>query len=64
MVGRLLPLDGKGERLVPQRGYALLTDPAGHAVTSTRQAHPGDALKATLADGVVDLTVAQQPRLL
>ena len=51
-------------RLVLQRGYALLTDPAGHAVTSTRQAHPGDALKATLADGVVDLTVAQQPRLL
>lgn len=51
-------------RLVLQRGYALLTDPDGHAVTSTRQTHPGDALQATLADGVLDLTVAQQRRLL
>ncbi|MFN4118081.1 exodeoxyribonuclease VII large subunit [Acidovorax sp.] len=50
-------------RLVLQRGYALLTDTAGHAVTSTRQARPGDALRATLADGTVDVTVAQ-PRLL
>ncbi|MBD9395112.1 exodeoxyribonuclease VII large subunit [Acidovorax sp. ACV01] len=50
-------------RLVLQRGYALLTDTEGQAVTSVRQAHPGDALRATLADGVVDVTVAQ-PRLL
>jgi len=50
-------------RLVLQRGYALLTDTDGQAVTSVRQAHPGDALRATLADGAVDLTVAQ-PRLL
>ena len=51
-------------RLVLQRGYALLADADGHAVTSVRQARPGDALRATLADGAVDLTVAAQPRLL
>ncbi|MBV7460052.1 MULTISPECIES: exodeoxyribonuclease VII large subunit [unclassified Acidovorax] len=50
-------------RLVLHRGYALLTDTEGRAVTSVRQAQPGDALRATLADGVVDVTVAQ-PRLL
>ncbi|MFI8616529.1 exodeoxyribonuclease VII large subunit [Acidovorax sp. NPDC077693] len=51
-------------RLVLQRGYALLTDAQGHAVTSVGQAQPGDALRATLADGAVDVTVAAQPRLL
>ena len=51
-------------RLVLQRGYALLTDAGGRAVTSTQQARPGDALRATLADGALDLTVAAQPRLL
>jgi exodeoxyribonuclease VII large subunit len=45
-------------RLVLQRGYALLTDEAGRAVTSARQTHPGQALLATLADGEVALTVA------
>jgi exodeoxyribonuclease VII large subunit len=50
-------------RLVLQRGYALLTDPAGQAVTSVKQAQLGDALRATLADGTVDVTVGQ-PRLL
>ena len=50
-------------RQVLQRGYALLTDTDGLAVTSVRQARPGDALRATLADGVVDVTV-EQPRLL
>ncbi|KRD55845.1 exodeoxyribonuclease VII [Acidovorax sp. Root275] len=58
-----LRLDLLDPRLVLQRGYALLTDTEGQAVTSVRQAHPGDALRATLADGVVDMTVAQ-PRLL
>lgn len=51
-------------RLVLQRGYALLADAEGRSVTSVQQARPGDALKATLADGVVDVTVASQPRLL
>ena len=46
-------------RLVLQRGYALLTDAAsGRAITSVRQAHPGQAVRAALADGEVDLRVA------
>lgn len=51
---RLQLLDPK---LVLQRGYAWLQDGAGHAVSSVRQAHAGQALHATLADGEVDLTV-------
>ena len=52
-------------RYAEMLGYkcSLLTDTEGRAVTSVRQAQPGDALRATLADGVVDVTVAQ-PRLL
>ena len=50
-------------RLVLQRGYAFLTAPDGHAVTSVGQAPPGTALRATLADGVLDVTVSH-PRLL
>ncbi len=46
-------------RLVLQRGYALLTDAAsGHAITSVAQAHAGQAVRAALADGEVDLRVA------
>src|SRR6218665_2489355 len=45
-------------RLVLQRGYALLTDTGGQAVTRVRQARPGAALCATLAGGTVDVTVA------
>ena len=58
-----LRLDLLDPRLVLQRGYALLTDSHGHAVTSVGQARLGDALRATLADGVLDVTV-DQPRLL
>ncbi|MDP2771726.1 MAG: exodeoxyribonuclease VII large subunit, partial [Giesbergeria sp.] len=43
--------------LVLQRGYALLSDSQGHAVTSVQQTQPGAALQATLADGVLDLVV-------
>ncbi|MET1114377.1 MAG: exodeoxyribonuclease VII large subunit [Comamonas sp.] len=46
-----------------QRGYALLTDANGQAVTRVAQARPGDALRASLSDGDIDLTVVQ-PRLL
>lgn len=46
--------------LVLERGYAWLSDPAGHAVTSVRQATPGQSLSATLSDGTVDLTVASR----
>jgi exodeoxyribonuclease VII large subunit len=48
-------------RLVLQRGYALLTDEKGSAVTSVRQTHAGQALRATLADGEVALTVSPRP---
>ena len=58
-----LRLDLLNPHLVLQRGYALLTDSHGHAVTSVGQARLGDALRATLADGVLDVTV-DQPRLL
>ncbi len=44
-------------RLVLQRGYALLSDAQGRAVTSVRQAPPGAMLHATLADGGLDLAV-------
>ena len=50
-------------RLVLQRGYALLTDTKGKPVTQVKQAPPGAALKAQLADGAVDVVVTQ-PRLL
>lgn len=49
-------------RLVLQRGYALLTDPlSGRPVTSVAQAHAGQALRAVLADGEVDLRVSSEP---
>jgi exodeoxyribonuclease VII large subunit len=44
-------------RLVLRRGYALLADEAGRAVTSAKQTHPGQPLVATLEDGEVALTV-------
>jgi exodeoxyribonuclease VII large subunit len=58
-----LRLDLLDPRLVLQRGYALLADGDGRSVTSVRQAPPGTALRATLADGAIDLT-AVPPRLL
>lgn len=49
-------------RLVLQRGYALLTDAAsGHAITGVAQAQPGQAVRAALADGEVDLRVQPGP---
>jgi exodeoxyribonuclease VII large subunit len=50
-------------RLVLQRGYALLVDTEGAVITRAAQTRPGQSLRATLAEGEVDLTVAQ-PRLL
>ncbi len=50
-------------RLVLERGYALLTDEMGHSVCSVAQTHPGQSLRATLADGEVDLTVSP-PRVI
>jgi exodeoxyribonuclease VII large subunit len=45
-------------RLVLQRGYALLTDLDGTAITRAVQTRAGQAVRATLQDGEVDLTVA------
>ncbi len=48
--------------LVLQRGYAWLADAQGQAISSCQQTHPGQALRATLADGTVDLTVVNAHR--
>jgi exodeoxyribonuclease VII large subunit len=55
-----LRLHSLDPRLVLQRGYAWLTDDAGHAITSVGQTRPGQAVQATLADGTVDLSVTQR----
>ncbi|MEZ5608637.1 MAG: exodeoxyribonuclease VII large subunit [Burkholderiaceae bacterium] len=44
-------------RLVLERGYAWLQDEAGRPLTRARQAQAGQALAATLADGMVEMTV-------
>ena len=44
--------------LVLQRGYAWLSSPDGTTITSVQQAQPGQQVRATLADGTVDLTVS------
>jgi len=49
--------------LVLKRGYAWLATMDGQAVISTTQTHQGQALRATLMDGEVDLTVSS-PRLI
>ena len=43
--------------LVLQRGYAWLQDAEGRTVTSVLQTRPDQVLRATLADGAVDLQV-------
>ncbi len=50
-------------QLVLQRGYAWLADLEGKPVTAVAQTRTGQALRATLADGEVDLTVSA-PRLI
>ena len=57
---RLELLDPK---LVLQRGYAWLADMQGHPVTRAKATYAGQPLRATLADGEVDLTVSA-PRLI
>lgn len=46
--------------LVLQRGYAWLADLQGHALTSIQQLSVGQPVRATLADGEVNLTVSQR----
>ena len=57
---RLELLDPK---LVLQRGFAWLSNAEGQAVTSVAQTTEGQALQATLADGVVDLRVAPSTQI-
>ena len=57
-----LRLDLLDPSLVLQRGYAWLEDSQGRAIASARQTQPGQALRATLADGTVDLTVLSAAR--
>ena len=47
-------------KLVLQRGFAWLTDDQGAALSSVKQAKVGQPVRATLADGVVDLTVSSK----
>jgi len=47
-------------KLVLQRGYAWLSDVQGQALTSTKQLSVGQPVRATLADGEVNLTVSQR----
>lgn len=43
--------------LVLRRGYAWLSDARGRAITSVQQTHTDQQLRATLADGEVDMKV-------
>jgi exodeoxyribonuclease VII large subunit len=54
-------LESMDPKWVLQRGYAWLADDNGHAVTSVTQARVGQPLRATLADGELNLTVSQPP---
>ena len=47
-------------KLVLQRGFAWLSDEKDQAVSSIAQATVGQPVRATLADGVVDLTVSSK----
>ena len=44
--------------LVLQRGYAWLADIDGRAITSVQQAHAGQQVEATVANGTIKLTVS------
>lgn len=57
---RLQLLDPK---LVLERGYAWLADLQGQPITKASETHIGQPVRATLADGQVDLTVSH-PRLI
>ena len=50
-------------QLVLERGYAWLADTQGNPITKVKQTRTGQAVRATLTDGAVDLTVSS-PRLI
>lgn len=53
-----LRLDMLDPNLVLQRGFAWLADLDGQPITAAKSTHPGQPVRAILADGQVDLTVA------
>ena len=53
-----LRLDLLDPGLVLQRGFAWLADLDGQPITAAKSTRPGQPVRATLADGQVDLTVA------
>ena len=53
-----LRLELLNPKLVLKRGYAWLTDAEGRPVVNAQQARLGQAVRATLVDGEVDLTVS------
>jgi exodeoxyribonuclease VII large subunit len=63
---RLDGLKGRLEALDPDRvlarGYALLTDAAGHAIASVAQVRTGETLDARLHDGHLDISVLGSAR--
>ena len=56
-------LDLLDPRLVLRRGYTWLRDDDGRTVASVENVQAGQALRATLADGEVDVTVAAKRRI-
>ena len=50
-------LEALSPQRVLERGYAWLADEAGHAVTGVDQVQMGQAVCATLADGLLDLRI-------
>lgn len=46
--------------LVLQRGYAWITDAHGRTVTGAAQVHAGDRLRATVAQGSIDMRVIEK----
>jgi exodeoxyribonuclease VII large subunit len=55
-------LDAVDPSTVLRRGYAWLANGQGEAVTGIGQVQPGQALRATLADGAVDMVVTASHR--
>ena len=53
-----LSLESLNPELVLKRGYAWLTDTDGLAITTTKQIKTGQAVRAILVDGEVDLKVS------
>ena len=54
-------LDLLDPKLVLERGFAWISDHQGQAVSSVKQVSAGQSVQATLADGVLDLTVKGKP---